>query len=140
MTAKKYKHDGKSLTIGQWAKETGLAVSCLNYRLSTGWDIEKALTTPSDTYANKEAGVGRNLHTGILASLRKVWEESGRAAFETQLEAKFQEDAIKTVLAFQNLLPRIVETDKQDTRPQVAVQINQTLKPEDFQRFKPLGG
>lgn len=38
---------GQKKTMRQWAKEYGLKYTCLQYRLQSGWDIEKALTTPS---------------------------------------------------------------------------------------------
>ena len=38
---------GKTKSLAEWANDTGLAYSCLLYRLDHGWDIEKALTTPS---------------------------------------------------------------------------------------------
>jgi len=139
MTAKKYKHDGKSLTIPQWARETGLPQGTLVDRVKNGWEIERALTTPSDQVANRP-NVGRELHGGILASLKKVWAEKGREAFEKQLGECFDKDAIATVLKFQNLLPRIVETDKQDNKPSAAIQINNVIDPRDFKHFRPLGG
>lgn len=139
MTAKKYQYDGKSLTIPQWSKVTGLDQFAIRYRLQEGWDIERALTTPSDSHANRTT-VGRELHGGILASLSKVWKTKGREAFEKQLAECCDKDAIATVLKFQNLLPRIIETDKSDARPQAAIQINNVIDPGDFRHFKPLGG
>lgn len=138
MTAKKIEHNGKTQSLIAWSRETGLKESTLRERLKLGWPIDKALTTPPDTGANHPS-LGRNLHTGILASLKKVWDESGKDAFETQLAASFQKDAIKTVLAFQNLLPRIVSDDRQE-KPLAAIQINNVVKPDELKYFKPLEG
>lgn len=42
-----FTHNGKTLTLSQWAKETGINKRTLSYRIdSLGWSIEKALTTP----------------------------------------------------------------------------------------------
>jgi hypothetical protein len=38
---------GRSLTITQWARETGLARQALETRLDAGWTVERALTEPS---------------------------------------------------------------------------------------------
>lgn len=38
------KFDGKTLNIGQWAKETGITRGALVQRLLKGWTIERALT------------------------------------------------------------------------------------------------
>lgn len=43
--------NGKTQSMKEWADETGLAYSCLQYRISHGWPIERALTTPSRAYA-----------------------------------------------------------------------------------------
>ncbi|QOZ76718.1 hypothetical protein XH83_15415 [Bradyrhizobium sp. CCBAU 53351] len=41
-----YEFGGKRLTILQWAKEIGCTYPVLYYRISNGWPIERALTTP----------------------------------------------------------------------------------------------
>jgi hypothetical protein len=38
---------GRTLCLAAWAEETGLAASCILYRLDTDWPAEKALSTPS---------------------------------------------------------------------------------------------
>jgi hypothetical protein len=51
---KTYEHAGKSLTIGQWAKEVGIPKGCLKERLCQfGWPIERALTQPVGMARNK---------------------------------------------------------------------------------------
>jgi hypothetical protein len=40
-------YNGRRLTLSQWAEETGLTYSALQYRLDKGWSIDAALTTPT---------------------------------------------------------------------------------------------
>lgn len=46
-TKKYVEYNGEKKTIKEWADEYGLNKHCLKYRLQKGWDIEKALNTPS---------------------------------------------------------------------------------------------
>lgn len=39
-------YKGKTLTIAQWAEETGLRHAVILNRINQGWDVEMALTTP----------------------------------------------------------------------------------------------
>ena len=39
--------NNKTQSISDWSKEIGIERKTLEYRLRIGWDIEKALTTPS---------------------------------------------------------------------------------------------
>lgn len=41
-------HNGRTATIADWARETGLSVPTLSGRLKLGWPVEKALTHPFD--------------------------------------------------------------------------------------------
>lgn len=45
MKAKLIEYNGQRVSLAQLAKEYGLTSGCLSYRLSHGWDIEKALHT-----------------------------------------------------------------------------------------------
>lgn len=38
--------NGRRQTVGQWAKETGIARQCINTRIADGWDPALAVTTP----------------------------------------------------------------------------------------------
>lgn len=38
-----YEHDGKRLTLGQWAEETGIKYWTLRYRMNNGWSFEDAI-------------------------------------------------------------------------------------------------
>ena len=47
-------HNGKSMSISQWARELGIGIPTLNGRLQRDWSTKKALETPVLTqYANK---------------------------------------------------------------------------------------
>lgn len=46
-TALRITFDGETRTIPEWAKEYGLQKDTLHYRIKSGWDIGKALTTPA---------------------------------------------------------------------------------------------
>ena len=39
--------NGKSQSIADWSREVGIERKTLEYRIRTGWDAERALTTPS---------------------------------------------------------------------------------------------
>lgn len=47
--SRRYSYDGRSLTINQWAKETGLTLGTLQRRVKLGWSVEEMLTTPVNT-------------------------------------------------------------------------------------------
>lgn len=39
-------HDGRSMCLEDWAREASIDQSLLSWRLSSGWSVERALTTP----------------------------------------------------------------------------------------------
>ena len=39
-------HDGKTLTLNQWAKEIGISQATLRARYYKGWDAQAIITTP----------------------------------------------------------------------------------------------
>lgn len=39
-------HDGRSMTMAEWAREIGMGVKTLEYRIKNGWSIHNALTLP----------------------------------------------------------------------------------------------
>lgn len=43
--------DGRSMNMSEAAQEYGINRECLKYRLDAGWDVRKALTTPSSARA-----------------------------------------------------------------------------------------
>lgn len=47
-------HDGRAMCQSAWSEETGISPALLSYRLSHGWSVEKALTTPPKK-TNQEA-------------------------------------------------------------------------------------
>lgn len=38
--------NGRTMTLTQWSRETGLSYGTLKFRINKGWGIERALTTP----------------------------------------------------------------------------------------------
>lgn len=47
-SARKYTHEGKTMTLMEWAEKCGLKYSSLHYRLCHGWTLREALSTPLD--------------------------------------------------------------------------------------------
>ena len=43
---KQYEYKGRSKTIKEWAADFGITRETLKHRISFGWSVEKALTTP----------------------------------------------------------------------------------------------
>lgn len=41
---RRYKLDGESLALGEWAKRAGLRRETLRYRVEHGWDMRRAVT------------------------------------------------------------------------------------------------
>lgn len=98
-------HDGLTLTIAQWARKLDISEKVLGRRLSRGWPVEKALTTPTMppnrhnltmlTYngetmciADWSRRLGIKQHT-LAARLRKGWSiaEAINAPVETHPNA-----------------------------------------------------
>ncbi len=48
-TNHRIEHDGRSLTISQWARETGIKEAVISARISKGWPVDKMLTKPMYT-------------------------------------------------------------------------------------------
>ena len=62
--------DGREQTIKAWAKEFDLNPRCLSERLRRGWDVERAMTTPTArNYAE-----GRTLHND---KTKAQWAKKG---------------------------------------------------------------
>jgi transcription initiation factor TFIIIB Brf1 subunit/transcription initiation factor TFIIB len=138
MTAKLITFNGQKKSVPQWAKDTGLSAGTIRERLGLGWSIERALTTAPDSGGNRDSGNGRRILVGVTASYYKVWNECGEKEFERQLAEAFKKDALKTVSAFQFLLPKNNEATNE--KQQTAIQINNVIDPNDFQsRFTPIG-
>jgi hypothetical protein len=45
-------HNGKTMTVGDWADCLGICPKTLSRRFSLGWSVEKALSTPKQTKKN----------------------------------------------------------------------------------------
>lgn len=50
----KLSYRGETKSLPEWAKEYGLCKEALAYRIKSGWDIEKALTTPTRPAHNRK--------------------------------------------------------------------------------------
>lgn len=48
-------HNGKTQSVIQWAKEMGISQKRIYCRISSGWSVEKALTTPPKTKSLQNA-------------------------------------------------------------------------------------
>jgi hypothetical protein len=46
--------EGKTKTLSQWSKETGISSATLSQRKKRGWDERKILTTPTGKYERKK--------------------------------------------------------------------------------------
>ncbi len=46
-TNRRITYNGKTLTISQWAEQTGLSHCRINRRLEAGWSVSRALTEPA---------------------------------------------------------------------------------------------
>lgn len=51
---RRIEYNGKSQSLKEWSDETGIAYSCLFYRLNAGWNIADALTIPSRKHTSTE--------------------------------------------------------------------------------------
>lgn len=45
-SSKFIRHNGQELTIAQWARRKQMRIATLHYRLSKGWSVDRALSTP----------------------------------------------------------------------------------------------
>lgn len=45
--------DGRTQTVGDWAKEIGISSPAIRYRLKAGWSVEDALTVSKRSYSSK---------------------------------------------------------------------------------------
>lgn len=45
-----YEHDGKRLTMKQWAEEVGIGYTTLHMRIKSGWSFARAITTRTRRY------------------------------------------------------------------------------------------
>lgn len=53
---------GKTQTLMQWADELGVTDQCIRSRLEVGWDLDRALSAPSQTPSRKKKDLSRNLN------------------------------------------------------------------------------
>jgi hypothetical protein len=76
-TTRCYLFEGKSLTLTEWAAETGIPRAAIAARLELGWPLERALTEPSGhkVVGNKASKLYR--HDGESLTLDQWGERTG---------------------------------------------------------------
>lgn len=74
-------YNGKTQTITQWAKECGLTEQVLSGRLRNGWDIDRALHTPTKKMNRVE-------YNGRLWTLSELAEKYGLHTYTIQNRLK----------------------------------------------------
>ena len=60
--------NGKTQTVGEWARETNLPITIIHCRISAGWDPARALTTPPLKGKNKDTPQENNAGTAASAA------------------------------------------------------------------------
>ena len=65
--AKLWTYNGISKTLDEWADDIGMTASALRHRLKLGWDFDKAISTPHNSYRYEYKG---NKYT--MAELAKM--------------------------------------------------------------------
>jgi hypothetical protein len=69
-------HEGKTLTLKQWAKETGINYQTLHYRFNKGWSPSRMLETAPFT-GNREATVVERFWSFVAKQERVTSSEVG---------------------------------------------------------------
>lgn len=93
MKAKLITYKGKTQSVTAWAKEYGITSGGLNSRLKRGWDIEKALTAPSLSHAQKWEYKGKLYTAKELSILHGGVSES---TMLSRLQTMTPEEAMST--------------------------------------------
>lgn len=75
-TAKMLTHNGKTKTVAQWSKITGIPAPVLHMRERSGWDAEKIITTP---YTPRGTTVIRLTYQGETLTIPEWSERTGVA-------------------------------------------------------------
>ena len=57
-----FTHDGKTLTLKEWAAITGISSLSLRSRIANGWTIHDTLTVPIKA-------MGKRMHRGVVSNL-----------------------------------------------------------------------
>lgn len=52
-TPKLYTFKGKTMTVGQWAKELGCGKCTLKHRINAGWPIDRAFSQPINKWVKQ---------------------------------------------------------------------------------------
>lgn len=110
-------HDGRTMTMAQWSRETGIGFGTLRKRIEAGWSVASALTTPLHINGRnrKHYSIGSAQVERDERALRQRCERVIRkhtAAMEAELRAVILSESRGVGADF-------VETAK-DRRPSVA--------------------
>jgi hypothetical protein len=74
---KRYEYQGRSLTIAEWAAETGIPGGVIRQRLELGWSVEHALTVPLHQKRNSiTPGVGQSTFKSAGDRATRVAQDS----------------------------------------------------------------
>ena len=98
-------HNGETKPVTEWAKQLGLSPSTITTRLNKqGWSVDKALTTPPDSYGNKLAA-GKTIKEGILARIMKAIERNSKEV-EEQIDQAVKSNLFQLLKEITPLLPK----------------------------------
>jgi len=89
---------GKTQTLGEWGKETGIDRVNIARRLASGWSVKKALTTPPDMVGNQPDTLPNSLFKKI-----KTLYNSGKSLAEVAKEVNFGREAVRKCLVKQRI-------------------------------------
>lgn len=82
--AKTYSFEGRTLSVPEWSRLTGLKMSTIGYRLRAGWPIGLAVTTPLDS---------RGRTPGVVSNLPAFSRTGGGSTAQESSEITFSEKA-----------------------------------------------
>ncbi|MBB5723206.1 hypothetical protein FHS72_002843 [Loktanella ponticola] len=82
MNERRLTHRGRTLTIRQWSKETGLTRAAINTRLQLGWNIDRLLSEPSRK--RKRQGVVSDFRPSLGTGGGTVAQDSSNITFQDQ--------------------------------------------------------
>lgn len=84
--AKTVSYGGRSLTIHEWAKLTGIPHNTLRVRLDRGWTVEQALSLPTPEQRNR----------GVVSNLPCIAGTGGGSVAQDRAQIEFSANPEKT--------------------------------------------
>lgn len=89
--------NGRTQTIGQWAKECGLSYGMVAARIRHGWTVEAALTTPFVEQADRFKLYGkRDARRGAGSDSEKSAGTGGGSTAHDLLQTEFSQQKVET--------------------------------------------